>query len=57
MWNHHHDCFGWLVDIYIMLIVKKVDLHIGWPVLPHGLAVMDESLALRERVALVPSFG
>ena len=27
-----------------MLNTKKVDFHIGWPVLPPGLAVMDREL-------------
>ena len=45
MWNHRHDRRGWLVAIYIMLNIKKVDCHIGWPVFPSGLAVMDGELS------------
>ena len=44
MWNHHYDRCGWLVAIYIMLIIKKVDFHIGFPVFPPGLAVTDGEL-------------
>ena len=44
MWNHRYDRCGWLVAIYIMLIIKKVDFHIGFPVFPPGLAVTDGEL-------------
>uniref|UniRef100_A0A8C4QAY6 AP180 N-terminal homology (ANTH) domain-containing protein n=1 Tax=Eptatretus burgeri TaxID=7764 RepID=A0A8C4QAY6_EPTBU len=44
MWNHRHDCFGWLVATCIMLIMGKLDFHVGRPVFPLGLAVMDGEL-------------
>ena len=44
MWDHRHDCLCWLVAICIVLIVGKVDFHIGWHVFPPGLAVADGEL-------------
>ena len=44
MWNHRHDRCGWPVAIDIMLNIKEVDCHIGWPVFLSGLTVMDGEL-------------
>ena len=35
---------AWLVAIYIMLNIKKVDCHIGWAAFPSDLAVTDREL-------------
>uniref|UniRef100_A0A8C4RCJ2 AP180 N-terminal homology (ANTH) domain-containing protein n=1 Tax=Eptatretus burgeri TaxID=7764 RepID=A0A8C4RCJ2_EPTBU len=44
MWNHCHDSCGWLVATCIMLIMEKVNFHIGRLVFPPGLVVTDGEL-------------